>query len=148
MDCSPPSSLIHGFPRQEYWSGLPFPPLGDHLDPGIKPGSLAWQADSLPQASREARRSFHITRGRAGCSEDTAAVPLLTAPQGPQTSDRVGGGPQGRARDSRLPSPPEQDGSCSRLLSPQEAFTRRGQSTAAFCAWTGCSGTPSGSREN
>ena len=28
-----------GFPKQEYWSGLPFPPLGDHPDPGIKPMS-------------------------------------------------------------------------------------------------------------
>ena len=25
VDCSPPSSSIHGFSRQEYWSGLPFP---------------------------------------------------------------------------------------------------------------------------
>ena len=24
------------FPRQEYWSGLPFPPPGDHPDPGIE----------------------------------------------------------------------------------------------------------------
>jgi len=23
------------FPRQDYWSGLPFPPPGDFLDPGI-----------------------------------------------------------------------------------------------------------------
>ena len=30
-----------GFPRQEYWSGLPFPSLGDLPDPGIKPTSLA-----------------------------------------------------------------------------------------------------------
>ena len=29
-----------GFSRQEYWSGLPCPPLGDHPDPGIKPTSL------------------------------------------------------------------------------------------------------------
>ncbi|XP_055409457.1 zinc finger protein 480-like isoform X3 [Bubalus kerabau] len=29
------------FPRQEYWSGLPFPPLEDLLDPGIKPSSPA-----------------------------------------------------------------------------------------------------------
>ena len=27
--------------RQEYWSGLPFPPPGDLPGPGIKPGSLA-----------------------------------------------------------------------------------------------------------
>ena len=29
------------FPRQEYWSGLPFPPPGDLPNPGIKPISLA-----------------------------------------------------------------------------------------------------------
>ena len=29
------------FSRQEYWSGLPFPPLGDLPDPGIEPMSLA-----------------------------------------------------------------------------------------------------------
>ena len=40
-----------GFPRQEYWSGLSFPPPGDLPDPGIKPASPvspALQADSLP----------------------------------------------------------------------------------------------------
>ena len=31
-----------GFPRQEYWSGLPFPTLGDLLDPGIQPASPAF----------------------------------------------------------------------------------------------------------
>ena len=25
MDCSPPGSSVHGFSRQEYWSGLPCP---------------------------------------------------------------------------------------------------------------------------
>ena len=35
------------FFRQEYWSGLSFPSPGDLPDPGIKPGSLALQADSL-----------------------------------------------------------------------------------------------------
>ena len=37
-----------GFSRQEYWSGLPFPSPGDLPNPGIKPGSPALQADSLP----------------------------------------------------------------------------------------------------
>ena len=37
-----------GFARQGYWSGLPFPSPGDLPDPGIKPGSPALQADSLP----------------------------------------------------------------------------------------------------
>ena len=32
---APPSMR---FSRQEYWSGLPFPSLGDLLDPRIKPG--------------------------------------------------------------------------------------------------------------
>ena len=31
--------LPMGFPRQEYWSGLPFPSPGDLPDPGIKPSS-------------------------------------------------------------------------------------------------------------
>ena len=32
--------LSMGFPRQEYWSGLPCPPPGDLPNPGIKPVSL------------------------------------------------------------------------------------------------------------
>ena len=40
--------LSMGFSRQEYWSGLPFPPSEDLPDPGIEPRSLALQADSLP----------------------------------------------------------------------------------------------------
>ena len=42
--CAP---LSMGFLRQEYCSELPFPSPGDLLDPGIKPGSPAWQADSI-----------------------------------------------------------------------------------------------------
>ena len=41
------ASLSMRFPRQEYWSGLPFPSPGDLPDPGIKPGSASLQADSL-----------------------------------------------------------------------------------------------------
>ena len=40
-----------GFSRQEYQSGLPFPPAGDLPNTGIKPASPispALQADSLP----------------------------------------------------------------------------------------------------
>ena len=33
--------LSMGFSRQEYWSGLPFPPPGDLPNPGIEPTSLA-----------------------------------------------------------------------------------------------------------
>ena len=31
--------LSMGFPRQEPWSGLPFPPPGDLSKPGIRPES-------------------------------------------------------------------------------------------------------------
>ena len=41
MDCSSLVSSVHGFFRQEYWSGLPFPPPGDLPDPGIEPMSPA-----------------------------------------------------------------------------------------------------------
>ena len=44
--CQAPPSM--GFSRQEYWSGWPFPPPGNLPNPGIEPGSLALQADSLP----------------------------------------------------------------------------------------------------
>ena len=36
-----------GFPTQEYWSGWPFPSLGDLPNPGIEPVSPALQWDSL-----------------------------------------------------------------------------------------------------
>ena len=45
------ASLSMGFSRQEYWSGLPFPPLGDLPDPGIETRSPGLQADSLPSES-------------------------------------------------------------------------------------------------
>ena len=38
--------LSMGFSTQEYWSGLPFPSLGDLPDLGIESGYLALQADS------------------------------------------------------------------------------------------------------
>ena len=43
--------LSMGIPRQEYWSGLPFPSPGGLPNPGIKlvsPVSPSLQADSLP----------------------------------------------------------------------------------------------------
>ena len=40
--------LSRGFPRQEYWSGLPFPSLQNFPRQGIEPTSPAWQVESLP----------------------------------------------------------------------------------------------------
>ena len=42
------ASLSMEFSGQEYWGGLSFPSPGDLHDPGIKPGSPALQAYSLP----------------------------------------------------------------------------------------------------
>ena len=44
--CQLPLSM--GFPREEYWSGLPFPSPGDFPDPGTELWSPVLQADSLP----------------------------------------------------------------------------------------------------
>ena len=55
--CKAPLSL--GFSSQEYWSGLPFPPPGDLLDPGIKPifpESPELQTHSLPLSHRESSK--------------------------------------------------------------------------------------------
>ena len=47
------ASLSKGLPRQEYWSGLPFPSPGDLLDPWIEPASPALQADYLPLSQKK-----------------------------------------------------------------------------------------------
>ena len=39
--------LSIGFPRQKYWSGLPFPSPGNVPEPGTEPRCPALQADSL-----------------------------------------------------------------------------------------------------
>ena len=44
--CQYPLSME--FPRQEYWSGLPFLPPGDLPNKGIEPTSPVWQTASLP----------------------------------------------------------------------------------------------------
>ena len=50
-----------GFSRQGCWSGLPFPPPGDLLDPGIEPVSLtsALQGGSLPLVPRGKPKYMH-----------------------------------------------------------------------------------------
>ena len=42
-----PAPLSMGFPRQEYWSGLPFPSPEDLPDPGIELAAPALQANSF-----------------------------------------------------------------------------------------------------
>ena len=57
--------LSMGLSRPEYWSGLPFPSLGDPPDPGIKPESLASAGGFLtaepPGKSPRAIRSYRTS---------------------------------------------------------------------------------------
>ena len=55
--CQAPPSME--FPRQEYWSGLPFPSLRDLPNPGIKPASPALQADSLLLSHQGSPENHH-----------------------------------------------------------------------------------------
>ena len=69
-------SVSVGFPRREYWSGLPFPTPGDLPDPGVEPAppaSSAQTADSLAQAPP----------GKPGCS--WAFRSFIVVPEDPTT---------------------------------------------------------------
>ena len=60
--CQAPLSM--GFPRQEYWSGLPFPSPGVFLTQGSNPCLLCllrWQEDSLPLSHLESPKCLHAS---------------------------------------------------------------------------------------
>ena len=48
MDCSLPSSSVHGILQERILERLPCPPPGDLSNPRIRPRSPTLQADSLP----------------------------------------------------------------------------------------------------
>ena len=48
MDCSHRAPLSMGFPRRDYWTGLPFPPPWHLPAPGMEPESPDWQTGPLP----------------------------------------------------------------------------------------------------
>ena len=54
--------LSMGFPRQAYWSGLPFPPPRDVPNPGIKPTSPV--SPELQEDSSPAEPSGKPQKGR------------------------------------------------------------------------------------
>ena len=62
-------------PRQEYWSGLPFPTRGDVLDPGIElvpgsPGSLALAGEVFTTSTTwEVPLTLRAPGNRAWCSQ-------------------------------------------------------------------------------
>ena len=75
--------LSMGFSRQEYWSGLTFPPPGDPPGPRIEPRSPALQAGSL--LSEPPRKPLFTA------TEFQTVLPLLdsASPHLLSTSDRM-----------------------------------------------------------
>ena len=66
LPCSPPpppspqAPLSMGFPRQEYWSGLPLLFQGIFLTQGSNPHLLHWHAGYLPSITWKAHACMHI----------------------------------------------------------------------------------------
>ena len=91
--------LSMGFSRQEYWSGLPFPSPRDLPDPGIKPGLLHWQADSLlsePPGLQGMHQGMHghasgHDRMHQGMKMLTELGPLQSACRDPEMASGPGG---------------------------------------------------------
>ena len=54
MDCSLPGSSTHGFPRQEYWSGLPLP------SPELAPSALLITLYTFPEHRHPLEYSIHV----------------------------------------------------------------------------------------
>ena len=80
MDYRSPGSPVHGFPRQEYWSGLWFSSAGYLLHPEIKPPPPAWQADSFPLSSVQfssVAQSCPILCDPMDCSINSRSLPKL-----------------------------------------------------------------------
>ena len=75
MDHRLPGSSVHGFSRQEHWSGLPFLPLGDPPSPGIEPASVASPVSAgaffTSSATRAARRHQDTVLAENGNNHDT-----------------------------------------------------------------------------
>ena len=69
---APPSM---GFPRQEYWSWLPFPSPGDLPNSGIEPGSPALQADALP--SKPPGKPVQTNKCHLGLASEPKTVNIL-----------------------------------------------------------------------
>ena len=82
--CQAPSSM--GFPRQEYWSRLPFSPPGDLPDPGIEPTSLPSPVSSdgfFTTSATWEPKSWHVGSSPSlSWSEVAQSCPTLCDPMG------------------------------------------------------------------
>ena len=91
----PPSM---GFPRQEYWSGLPFPPPGDLPDTGIKPASptLAGRSFTSEPSMGDLNESFRSQRcyrgkGRSNLKDEKDSTCHWWSEDGGSVSKAFGG---------------------------------------------------------
>ena len=103
MGCSQPGSSVHGFPRQEYWSGLLFLLQGIFPTQGLNPCLLHWQVDSLPP-SHQGSPLGNLWFGLVTKSCSTLVAPWTVAHQAPLS--------MGFSRQeywSRLPFPSPED---------------------------------------
>ena len=115
--------LSMGFSRQEYWSGLSFPPPGDLPDPARSNPHLLqllrWQADSLPLGHLGLKITLLLNlgfpchsagKGSACNLEDLGSIPGLGCNTGdvgsiPGSGRSPGGGNSNPLRYSYLESP-------------------------------------------
>ena len=82
------------FSRPEYWSGQPFPSLGDLSNPGVKPRSPTLQADSLPAEPQGKPKntgvgSLSLLQGIFPTQESNPGSPTLQADSLPTKPDIV-----------------------------------------------------------
>ena len=70
MDCSPPGSSVHGFSKQEYWSGLPFPSPRDLPNSGVELKSPAL-AGGFFTAEPPGKEALHRPTCKVGAHSET-----------------------------------------------------------------------------
>ena len=89
MDYGPTSSSVHEILQARMWNGLPFPPPGDLPDPGIKPGSPALQANSLPSQGSCGFPGDSDGKESACNAGDTGSIPRLRRPPGEENFNPI-----------------------------------------------------------
>ena len=124
--------LSMGFSRQEYWSGLPWPPSGDFPNPGIESKSLCllhWQGDSLPTESSPSPcislaislESEHLQEDNVGNDTVKGSITVLWPSSYLCSCSRLQCGPPAA---SEKPGLPRKEQPSSHLSSPTNGVTR------------------------
>ena len=96
MGCSPPGSYVYGILQARILDGLPCPFPGNLPNPGIKPRSLALQADSLPSGPPGKPNLLTVGNNCVihGNQGGLTSKPRVSERLGIQTRVRMGGSKQ------------------------------------------------------